>query len=66
LRNRPAAAYNVDDITVHTITFGVGANQSDMQAVAAAGHGQHYHAPDPSTLNDIFYKLAGTITILTE
>ena len=60
------AAYDVDDITVHTITFGAGANQADMQAVAAAGHGHHYHAPDPSTLNDVFYDLAGTITILTE
>jgi len=59
-------AYTVDGITVHTITFSAGANQTDMQAVAVAGHGQHYHAPDAATLSDVFYELAGAITVLTE
>jgi hypothetical protein len=53
-------------ITVHTITFSNGANQAHMQAVATAGHGQHYHAPDPAALEAIFRELAGTITILTD
>ena len=61
-----ANTYNSHDITVHTITFGAGANQTDMQAVAVAGHGRHFHAPDPETLSDIFHELAGTISILTE
>lgn len=55
-----------DDIVVHTITFSDGANQSDMQAVAAAAAGLHYHAPDATTLNNVFDELAGSISILTE
>jgi len=55
-----------EDIMVHTITFSAGANQVDMGAVAAAGGGVTYHAPDVQTLTDIFYALAGSIAIMTE
>ena len=55
-----------DDIVVHTITFSAGANQTDMQAVAAAAGGSHYHAPDATTLDNVFDVLAGSISILTE
>ena len=61
-----AATAHASGITVHTITFSNGANQADMQAVASTGGGASYHAVDAATLNDIFTKLAGTITILTE
>ena len=61
-----AAAADAQGITVHTITFSQGANETDMQAVAAAANGRHYHAPDAATLNAVFRELAGTITILTE
>ena len=61
-----AEAANAAGITVHTITFSDGANQEDMQAVAAAANGEHFHAPDAATLNEIFRELAGRITILTE
>jgi len=53
-------------ITVHTITFGAGANQTDMQSVASAGHGDHYHAPDVATLEAAFQRIAGSLSILTE
>ena len=57
---------NSQDITVNTITFSAGANQSDMEAVANAGGGATYHAPDAATLTDIFHALAGSIAIMTE
>ena len=53
-------------ITVHSITFGNGANQSHMQSLATAGGGRHYHAPDAATLSDIFEELAATVAILTQ
>ena len=62
----PAEAAQGDDIMVHTITFSAGANESDMTAVAIAGSGASYHAPDAQTLPDIFYALAGSMAILTE
>ena len=55
-----------DGILIHTITYGDGANQTDMQAVAQNGNGQHYHAPDETTLNDIFTEIAATFSILTQ
>jgi hypothetical protein len=53
-------------ITVHTVTFSAGANQTDMQLVAAAGKGKHYHAPDAATLRNIFRELAAMSVILTD
>lgn len=53
-------------ITVHTITFSAGANQTDMQNVASAGGGYHYHAPDAATLNEVFRKLAAMPVLLTD
>jgi hypothetical protein len=64
----PAAVAAANKIQVHTITFGsCPANViHDMQETAAAGGGNHYHAPDASTLNDAFSEIAGAIAILTE
>ncbi|MFO1092203.1 MAG: VWA domain-containing protein [Planctomycetaceae bacterium] len=52
-------------IIVHTITFGTGANQSSMQALAAGGGGTFHHAPDQATLESIFRKLAAMSVMLT-
>lgn len=60
-----AQSIGADNIIIITVTFGAGANQTDMQAVASAGNGDHYHAPDTSTLNQIFDDLVGMITVLT-
>ncbi len=49
------------NIRIHTITFSDQADQVLMAKVAAAGGGQHYHAPDAATLHAIFQQLAETL-----
>lgn len=49
------------NIKVHTITFSEQADQVLMAEVAAAGGGNHYHAPDAATLHAIFLELAETL-----
>lgn len=56
-----AAAALTQNIKVHTITFSDQADQVLMQAVATAGGGQHYHAPDAATLTAVFTQLAETL-----
>lgn len=59
----------VDDylLTIHTVTFGPGANQQDMQEVAGIGGGRHYHAATGQDLVEIFEEIANNLpTILTE
>ncbi|MEZ6137720.1 MAG: VWA domain-containing protein [Pirellulaceae bacterium] len=56
-----AAAALADNITVHTITFSDQADQTLMAQVAAAGGGNHYHAPDGATLAEVFRTLAETL-----
>jgi len=51
-------------IVVHTITFGVGADQIQMQEVAEAGNGKHYHAPDAEALKEIFREIALTMLVV--
>lgn len=54
-------------VTIHTVTFTLGADQTAMEAVAVAGHGRHYHADDGSALIEIFEEIANNLpTILTE
>ena len=54
-------------LTIHTVTFGDGADQQLMQQVAAAGGGKHYHAADGSQLVAIFEEIANNLpTILTK
>jgi Flp pilus assembly protein TadG len=54
-------------LTIHTITFGDGANQSDMREVAAIGGGKHYHAATGQDLIRIFAEIANNLpTILTK
>ena len=55
------------NVTIHTVTFTTGADQSAMEAVADAGHGRHYHANDGQRLREIFEEIANNLpTILTE
>jgi hypothetical protein len=54
---------SLENIVIHTVTFGNGANQLDMQAVADATGGNHYHAPDAQALEDVFREIAMTISV---
>ncbi len=54
-------------LTIHTVTFGEGADQALMQQVAEIGGGQHYHAATGEQLITIFEEIANNLpTILTE
>ncbi len=62
--NNLVSQYN---LTIHTVTFGGGANQSLMQDVADAGGGKHYHAATGSELVQVFEEIANNLpTILVE
>jgi hypothetical protein len=55
------------NVTIHTVTFTQGADQTAMKDVATAGHGRHYHDNDGSKLVEIFEEIANNLpTILTE
>jgi Ca-activated chloride channel homolog len=51
------------DIIIHTISFGE-ADQDEMQAIADATGGNHYHAPDAAALQDIFEEIALTLPVI--
>ncbi len=54
-------------ITIHTITYGDNADQTAMQAVAAAGGGEHWHAPNSGILKAVFKEIAANLpTMLME
>ena len=54
-------------LTIHTVTFGEGADQALMQDVAAIGGGKHYHASTGAELVEIFEEIANNLpTILTQ
>lgn len=54
-------------LTIHTVTFGDGADQARMQRVAAIGGGKHYHAENGAELAQIFEEIANNLpTILTK
>ncbi|MBL8850347.1 MAG: VWA domain-containing protein [Planctomycetaceae bacterium] len=61
-----AATAKSQGITVHSVTFGDGANQQAMQDLATAGGGTFHHAPDPETLESVFRKLAAMSVLLTD
>ncbi|MCG8650979.1 MAG: VWA domain-containing protein [Pirellulales bacterium] len=55
------------NLTIHTVTFGPGADQNLMQQVATIGGGNHYHAADGAQLVTIFREIANNLpTILTK
>ena len=54
-------------ITIHTVTFLEGADQTDMRNVAKNTGGRHYHASNGDELVSIFEELALTLpVVLTE
>ncbi|MEL6105169.1 MAG: vWA domain-containing protein [Planctomycetota bacterium] len=56
-----------DNVKIHAITFGAGADQSRMQTVANLGGGIHLHAPTGQALIDAFREIALTFdTVMTE
>ena len=61
-----AATAASQGIVVHAITFSAGADQTVMQAVAAAGGGTFHHAPDAATLEAVFRELAAMSVLLTD
>ncbi len=55
------------DVTIHTITFGEGADQIAMENVATIGGGEHYHADNGAELQAIFEEIANNLpTIVTQ
>lgn len=65
-----SAAQNIvadNDVTIHTVTFGSGADTARMQSVAQIGGGTHYHAATGAELVDVFEQIANNLpTIVTE
>ncbi len=56
-----------NNVTIHTVTFTKGADQTAMASVADSGHGRHYHADNGEGLVKIFEEIANNLpTILTE
>lgn len=55
-----------NNVVVHTITFGVFADQAAMEAVASAGMGEHHHASDDVDLKNVFLELAAWVARLTQ
>jgi hypothetical protein len=54
-------------LTIHTVTFGDGADEVLMGTVADIGGGKHYHADDAAELISIFEEIANNLpTILTK
>ncbi len=55
------------NLTIHTVTFGEGADQNLMQQVSNIGGGKHYHAANGDQLVAIFEEIANNLpTILTK
>ena len=59
-----AATAASQGITIHTVTFSDGAEQTAMQEVAAAAGGRHFHAPDAAALEQIFREIASTLPVV--
>jgi Mg-chelatase subunit ChlD len=58
---------NTYDVTIHTVTFGAGADLVRMREVARLGGGNHYHAATGEQLSDVFEEIANNLpTIVTE
>jgi uncharacterized protein YegL len=51
-------------VTVHTVTFGAGANQTDMQTVAQRGNGIHLHANNNQQLAQAFREMARQLSVM--
>lgn len=53
-----------ESITVYTITFSAQADQRQMQQVAVAASGEHYHAPTSEALREVFRTIARTLPVV--
>ncbi len=58
---REAARRN---ITINTVTFGDDADVRRMRDVAEATGGQHFHAPTPEALEEVFREIASTLPVM--
>lgn len=60
------AAIKASGITIYSITFGASASSSSAQVNMqnCASPGNYYHAPDNTTLNNIFQQIAGNLGVL--
>lgn len=63
-----SAAQDCNDqgVAVHTITFGIYADEALTEDVADAAGGQHFHAADGDELANVFRELAAQVAKLTE
>lgn len=52
------------EITVHTVTFSPGADQTRMRQVAQITGGQHFHADTAGDLSEVFREIARTLPVL--
>ena len=52
------------NITVHTVTFSAGANQSMMRTVANNTGGKHFHADTAGDLSSVFREIARTLPVM--
>jgi len=55
-----------DGISIYTITFSTGANQTHMQNLATIGNGRHYHADNASELSTAFEDIGGSLASLVQ
>lgn len=56
-----------ENITIHTITFGRGADIARMREVATIGGGRHFHANNGAQLRAVYREIALTLsTMITE
>ena len=55
-----------EKVTVYTVTFSDEANQTQMQEIASAGAGEHFHAQDSAQLVQAFEDIARSLpTVIT-
>lgn len=55
------------NVTIHTVTFGSGADQARMEEVAQIGGGTHYHAETGAELIEVFEEIANNLpTLITQ
>ncbi|SAK61685.1 hypothetical protein AWB76_03091 [Caballeronia temeraria] len=60
------SAIKAAGITIYSITFGASASSSTAQLTmqSCASPGNYYHAPDNTTLDNIFQQIAGNLGVL--
>lgn len=59
-----AAQIAADGITIHSITFGAGADKARMQQIANMGRGKYLHADNSAELKEAFKDIALALTTM--